>query len=117
MCLAHLRGYNPVVQSIDGFDVVGGVSAAAAAIVVLLVCLHIGKPALPEETTCTISTAQILEGMEMLSKIQVGEIGSIVAEPQGDQVIITVKLTNGKERSYSMTGDVYGSSLSFTALN
>lgn len=26
MCLAHLRGYNPVVQSIDGFDVVGGVS-------------------------------------------------------------------------------------------
>lgn len=92
-------------------------AAAAAAIVVLLVCLHIGKPTLPEETTCTISTAQILEGMEMLSKIQVGEIGSIVAEPQGDQVIITVKLTNGKERSYSMTGDVYGSSLSFTALN
>ena len=29
MCLAHLRGYNPVVQSIDGFDVVGGVSASA----------------------------------------------------------------------------------------
>jgi len=29
MCLAHLRGCNPVVQSIDGVEVAGGVSASA----------------------------------------------------------------------------------------
>lgn len=92
-------------------------SVAAAAIVLVLVCLHIGKPALPEETLCTMSTAQILEGMEMLSKIEVGEIESVLAKPQGERVIITVKLVSGKERSYSMTGDADGTSLSFTALN
>lgn len=91
-------------------------SVAAAAIVMLMVCLHISKPAIPEETASTFSTAQILEGMEILSKIEVGEIESVLAKPQGEQVIITVKLTNGKERNYSMTGDVDGSSLSFTAL-
>lgn len=90
-------------------------SVAAAAIVLLLVCIHIGKPALLEETSSTMSTAQILEGMEMLSKIEVGEIESVLAKPKGDQVVITVKLTNGNERSYSMSCD--GNSLSFTALN
>lgn len=92
-------------------------SVAAAAIVLLLICLHLGNPSLPEETANTMSTAQILEGMEILSKIEVGEIESVLAKPDGDQVIITVKLTSGKEHSYSMTGDVDGSSLSFTALN
>ena len=92
-------------------------SVAAAAIVLLLLGLHFGKPALPEETASTMSTAQILEGMEILSKIEVGEIESVMAKPEGDRVVITVKLTNGKERSYSMTGDIDGSSLSFTALN
>lgn len=29
MCLAHLRGYKPVVQSIEGVEVAGGVSASA----------------------------------------------------------------------------------------
>lgn len=29
MCLAHLRGYNPVVQSIYGVEVAGGSSASA----------------------------------------------------------------------------------------
>ena len=92
-------------------------SVAAAAVVLLLICLHLRKPALHEETASTISTAQILEGMEMLSKIQVGEIGSIVAEPKGKEVIITIKLTDGKERSYSMTCNSDASSISFTALN
>ena len=92
-------------------------SVAAAAIILLLVCLRIGKPALPEEIASTMSTSQILEGMEMLSKIQVGEIGSIVAEPKGKEVIITIKLTDGKERSYSMTCNSDASSISFTALN
>ena len=92
-------------------------SVAAAAIVLLLVCLHFGKPTIPEETASTMSTAQILEGMEILSKIEVGEIGSIVAEPKGNEVIITIKLTDGKERSYSMTCNSDASSISFTALN
>ena len=92
-------------------------SVAAAAIVLLLVCLQISKPAIPEETASTFSTAQILEGMEILSKIEVGEIGSIVAEPKGKEVIITIKLTDGKERSYSMTCNSDASSISFTALN
>mgnify|MGYP007038214800 CR=1 FL=1 len=92
-------------------------SVAAAAIVLLLVCLHIGKPALPEETASTMSTVQILEGMEMISRIEMGEIESVLAKPQGDRVVITVKLANGKERSYSMSSDVDGNSLSFTAFN
>ena len=92
-------------------------SVAAAAIVLLLVCFHVGKTALPEETASTMSTAHILEGMEMLSKIQVGEIGSIVAEPKGKEVIITIKLTDGKQKSYSMTCNSDASSISFTALN
>jgi len=29
MCLAHLRGYKPVVQSIEGVEVAGGASASA----------------------------------------------------------------------------------------
>ena len=29
VCLAHLRGYRPVMQSIDGMDVAGGASASA----------------------------------------------------------------------------------------
>jgi len=94
-------------------------SVAAAAIVLLLVCLHIGKPAslqLPD-SAYGISTAQILEGMEMISRIEVGEIESVLAKPQGDRVVITVKLANGKERSYSMTSDIEGNSLSFTAFN
>ncbi len=92
-------------------------SVAAAAIVMLMVCLQISKPAITEETASTFSTAQILEGVEILSKIEVGEIGSIVAEPKGKEVIITIKLTDGKERSYSMTCNSDASSLSFTALN
>ena len=92
-------------------------SVAAAAVILMLVCLHIGhKPVLPETETA-ISTMQILEGMEIISKIEVGEIESVKAEPQGSTVVITVKLTNGKERSYSMTCNSDASSLSFTALN
>ena len=92
-------------------------SVAAAAVILMLVCLHIGhKPVLPDTQTA-ISTMQILEGMEMISKIEVGEIESVKAEPQGNTVVITVKLTDGKERSYSMTCNSDASSLSFTALN
>ncbi len=89
--------------------------AAAAAILLMLVCLRLGTPQVQPQDS--VSTAQILEGMEMLSKIQVGEIGSIVAEPKGNEVIITIKLTDGKERSYSMTCNSDASSISFTALN
>lgn len=94
-------------------------SVAAAATILLLVCLHIGKPASIQapDSAYGISTAQILEGMEMISRIEVGEIESVLAKPQGDRVVITVKLANGKERSYSMTGDIDGNSLSFTAFN
>ena len=74
-------------------------SVAAAAIILMLVSLH------------------ILEGMEMISKIEVGEIESVKAEPHGSTVVITVKHTDGKERSYSMTCNSDASSLSFTALN
>lgn len=92
-------------------------SVAAAAVILMLVCLHIGhKPVLPDTQTA-ISTMQILEGMEMISKIEVGEIESVKAEPHGSTVVITVKLTDGKERSYSMTCNSDASSLSFTALN
>ena len=92
-------------------------SVAAAAVILMLVCLHIGhKPVLPDTQTA-ISTMQILEGMEMISKIEVSEIESVKAEPQGNTVVITVKLTDGKERSYSMTCNSDASSLSFTALN
>ena len=92
-------------------------SVAAAAVILMLVCLHIGhKPVLPDTQT-VISTMQILEGMEMISKIEVSEIESVKAEPQGNTVVITVKLTDGKERSYSMTCNSDASSLSFTALN
>jgi len=94
-------------------------SVAAAAIVLLLVCLHISKPASghAQDNVYGVSTAQILEGMEMISRIEVGEIESVLAKPQGDRVVITVKLANGKERSYSMTTDIDGNSLSFTAFN
>lgn len=94
-------------------------SVAAAAIVLLLVCLHIGKPASgqAQDSAYGISTAQILEGMEMISRIEMGEIESVLAKPQGDLVVITVRLANGKERSYSMSSDVDGNSLSFTAFN
>ena len=92
-------------------------SVAAAAVVLLLVCLHIQRPYVPQDTAGWVSTAQILEGMEIVSKIEAGEIESVLAKPQGDRVVITVKLTSGKERSYSMTGDEDGTSLSFTALN
>ena len=90
---------------------------AAAAILLLLFCLHIGKPVAgqAQNNACPVSTAQILDGMEMLSKIEVGEIESVLAKPMGDKIVITVRLTNGKERAYSMSGD--GNSLSFTALN
>lgn len=92
-------------------------SAAAAAIILLLVCLHIGHNQKQQETQSAISTMQMLEGMEIISRIEVGEIESVKAEPQGSTVIITVKLTDGKERSYSMTCNQDASSLSFTALN
>lgn len=92
-------------------------SVAAAAIILMLVCLHIGHNQVQPETQSAISTMQILEGMEMISKIEVGEIESVKAEPQGSTVVITVRLTNGKERSYSMTCNSDASSLSFTALN
>lgn len=92
-------------------------SVAAAAIILMLVCLHIGHKQIQPETETAISTMQILEGMEIISKIEVGEIESVKAEPQGSTVVITVKLTNGKERSYSMTCNSDASSLSFTALN
>ena len=92
-------------------------SVAAAAVILMLVSLHIGhQPVLPDTQTA-ISTMQILEGMEMISKIEVSEIESVKAEPQGNTVVITVKLTDGKERSYSMTCNSDASSLSFTALN
>lgn len=90
---------------------------AAAAIILMLVCLHIGHKQILPENQPAISTMQILEGMEMISKIEVGEIESVKAEPHGSTVVITVKLTDGKERSYSMTCNSDASSLSFTALN
>ena len=83
----------------------------------MLVCLHIGHKQILPENQPAISTMQILEGMEMISKIEVGEIESVKAEPHGSTVVITVKLTDGKERSYSMTCNSDASSLSFTALN
>ncbi|MBP5690618.1 MAG: hypothetical protein J6W99_00650 [Bacteroidaceae bacterium] len=92
-------------------------SVAAAAVILMLVSLHIGHKQLQPENQTAISTMQILEGMEMISKIEVGEIESVKAEPQGSTVVITVKLTDGKERSYSMTCNSDASSLSFTALN
>ena len=92
-------------------------SVAAAAVILMLVSLHIGHKQLQPENQTAISTMQILEGMEMISKIEVGEIESVKAEPQGSTVVITVKLTNGKERRYSMTSNSDASSLSFTALN
>lgn len=92
-------------------------SPVAAAIILMLVCLHIGHNQMQPETQSAISTMQILEGMEMISKIEVGEIESVKAEPLDSTVVITVKLTNGKERSYSMTCNSDASSLSFTALN
>lgn len=92
-------------------------SAAAAAIIIVLVCLHIGHKQIQPEMQSAISTMQMLEGMEIISRIEVGEIESVKAEPQGSTVIITVKLTNGKERIYSMTCNSDASSLSFTALN
>ena len=92
-------------------------SVAAAAIILMLVCLHIGHKQILPENRPAISTMQILEGMEMISKIEVGEIESVKAEPHGSTVVITVKLTNGKERLYSMTCNSDASSLSFTALN
>ncbi len=90
---------------------------AAAAIILMLLCLHIGHKQILPENQPAISTMQILEGMEMISKIEVGEIESVKAEPHGSTVVITVKLTDGKERSYSMTCNSDASSLSFTALN
>ena len=92
-------------------------SVAAAAVILMLVCLHIGHKPVLTDTQTAISTMQILEGMEMISKIEVSEIESVKAEPQGSTVVITVKLTDGKERSYSMTCNSDASSLSFTALN
>ena len=92
-------------------------SAAAAAIILVLLGLHIGHNQMQPEEQSAISTMQMLEGMEIISRIEVGEIESVKAEPQGSTVVITVKLTNGKERRYSMTSNSDASSLSFTALN
>lgn len=92
-------------------------SAAAAAIVLMLVCLQIGHKQMQPETQSALSTMQMLEGMEIISRIEVGEIESVKAEPQGNMVIITVNLADGKVRRYSMTCNQDASSLSFTALN
>ena len=64
-----------------------------------------------------ISTSQIMEGMEMLSKIEVGEIESIYAQPTGNTVLITLRLKNGKEKTYIMSCDANENSMSFIALN
>ena len=92
-------------------------SVAAAAMILMLVFLHIGHRQILPETQSAISTMQMLEGMEIISRIEVGEIESVKAEPQGNMVIITVNLADGKVRRYSMTCNQDASSLSFTALN
>jgi len=86
-----------------------------------LVCLRLNRPVAEpvqsDETTLQVSTAQILEGMEMLSKIEVGEIESVLAQPTGSTVLITIKLKSGKESTYLMSTDDGGNSLSFMSLN
>ena len=95
--------------------------AAAAAVLLLLVCLRLNRPVAEpvqsDETTLQVSTAQILEGMEMLSRIEVGEIESVLAQPTGSTVLITIKLKSGKESTYLMSTDDGGNSLSFLSLN
>lgn len=96
-------------------------ATAVAAVLLLLVCLHLNRPVAEpvqsDETTLPVSTAQILEGMEMLSKIEVGEIESVLAQPTGSTVLITIKLKSGKESTYLMSTDDGGNSLSFMSLN
>ena len=95
--------------------------AAAAAVLLLLVCLRHTRPAVEpvqtQDPTLAFSPAQILEGMEMLSKIEVGEIESVLAQPTGSTVLITIKLKSGKESTYLMSTDDGGNSLSFMSLN
>lgn len=94
---------------------------AAAAVLLLLVCLRHTRPAVEpvqtQDPTLAFSPAQILEGMEMLSKIEVGEIESVLAQPTGSTVLITIKLKSGKESTYLMSTDDGGNSLSFMSLN
>lgn len=96
-------------------------AAAAAAVLLLLVCLRLNRPVAEpvqsDETTLQVSTAQILEGMEMLSRIEVGEIESVLAQPTGSTVLITIKLKSGKESTYLMSTCDGGNSLSFMSLN
>ncbi len=96
-------------------------AAAAAAVLLLLVCLRLNRPVAEpvqsDETTLQVSTAQILEGMEMLSRIEVGEIESVLAQPTGSTVLITIKLKSGKESTYLMSTGDGGNSLSFLSLN
>lgn len=96
-------------------------AAAAAAVLLLLVCLRLNRPVAEpvqsDETTLQVSTAQIMEGMEMLSRIEVGEIESVLAQPTGSTVLITIKLKSGKESTYLMSTCDGGNSLSFMSLN
>lgn len=96
-------------------------AAAAAAVLLLLVCLRLSRPTVEpvqtQDPTLAFSPAQILEGMEMLSKIEVGEIESVLAQPTGSTVLITIKLKSGKESTYLMSTDDGGNSLSFMSLN
>lgn len=97
---------------------------AAAAAVSLMIILPLSlrhKPAQSvmseQDEQSIISTSQIMEGMEMLSKIEVGEIESIYAQPTGNTVLITLRLKNGKEKTYIMSCDANENSMSFIALN
>lgn len=97
---------------------------AAAAAVALMIILPLSlrhksaQPVLSEQDEqTTISTMQIMEGMEMLSKIEVGEIESIYAQPTGSTVLITLRLKNGMERTFLMSCDAEENSMSFIALN
>lgn len=96
-------------------------ATVAAAVLLLFVCLrlnrHAVEPLQTQDSTLAVSPAQILEGMEMLSKIEVGEIESVLAQPTGSTVLITVKLKSGKESTYLMSTDDGGNSLSFMSLN
>ena len=96
-------------------------AAAAVALMIILPLSLRHKSAQPilseQDERTTISTSQIMEGMEMLSKIEVGEIESIYAQPTGSTVLITLRLKNGMERTFLMSCDAEENSMSFIALN
>ncbi|MBQ7073414.1 MAG: hypothetical protein IJM89_08655 [Bacteroidales bacterium] len=88
-----------------GFFAVGAVAAGLA----ILAFLHKPEPS-------TIDTVQILNGLKAMMELEINDIESITARPDGNAAILTVTLEDGSEKYYRMTIDEDKGTTSFASL-